>query len=446
MKNLYLFSALLLHQLVYCQFGPAIAIDSEFGVSEIITTDVNNDGLIDILTSQVNGRLKFYSNLGNGNFSENTIIYDMINRPYSLATGDFNNDGWQDIVAASGQLPDGDLYLFLNDLGSFNTQTIIDTGLFFSQKIRVADVDNDDDEDIILATDTDLIVYYNHQGNVTRVVIEPGITTEFYTLELGDIDNDGFTDIVAGGGGVLIYKNNNGTFSYDSTLTNVIPDNLPLVFTSHLNDFNNDSLLDLIKVDESANKLVMYTNNGTGNFSIISTIDIDVLQIESITSNDFDNDGDIDLITGLTQLGQIVLYNNDGTGNFSDRIIVAQTTIPFSREVYSSDLDNDNFPDIIWSDPLNIHLNTNGILGIQEIESNKDFILYPNPTRNYFYLKNIECESFKLIDLNGRVVLNSKCHSERERINIPEHLQSGIYFLHLFNHEAKDIKKLIIDK
>lgn len=68
--------------------------------------------------------------------------------------------------------------------------------------------------------------------------------------------------------------------------------------------------------------------------------------------------------------------------------------------------------------------------------------IYPNPTQDYFYIKgikNVEHVEVKLIDINGRIVIQDKL---KDVYDI-SHLSSGTYFILVFNEYQSQSLKLI---
>lgn len=260
----------------YAQFGSRNIIENNnIGITEIVSEDLNNDGFLDIIISQELNlkRVSYYLNNGDGTFGSQQTIALNIEGAQTVATGDFNNDGWMDVVSASRIFsvnPDF-LYVFTNNSGNSFTASQIDTQTAITNKIshlKTADIDNDNDTDIVAVSDGEFNIFYNDGiGNFTKNTISPGLITENYDLTLSDIDNDGFVDVILGGVQTVIYKNTNGVLNYDDSRTNSIV-NSGLVFLVELNDFDNDGDNDLLISGNNLTDLRWYANDGNGFFTL----------------------------------------------------------------------------------------------------------------------------------------------------------------------------------
>ncbi|WP_196888770.1 T9SS type A sorting domain-containing protein [Aureivirga sp. CE67] len=429
------------------QFSDRTIIDSDaIGITEIITADLNNDSFEDIVVSQKfsqNNQIGFYLNQGNGTFENQQIIANGINFPLSVASEDLDGNGWKDIVTFESFTNNGKLFLYKNDSGEFSSQIILDSEIYQPKKVKIDDINNDNHKDIILIADTALIIYLNDgSGNFEKSIIPSGLNTEFYDLQVVDIDTDGFKDIIVGGVKTIVYKNTEGVISYDAERTESIPDNHHLVFLINSNDFDNDGDFDLLVENAAANSLKWYENDGQGNFSSPKEIDSNIQQCLSITSNDFDNDGDIDLFTALPQVGKLVWFENDGEGNFSTQNLVYQGNLPFTDQVFSSDLNNDNLPDILWSQELSVHLNNSDNLNINEFDN--EIKIYPNPTSNQLII-NIEKDKSTLNVFNNlghAVISNFSLNKGENKMEL--NLDSGIYFMSIKQGSKSFTKSIYI--
>jgi hypothetical protein len=226
--------------------------------------DVNNDGFIDVLTTQSNGRLYTFINDGDGTFTVGDDYYygtgetDSIER---IETGDFNGDGFADVVG--GSYSDDRLVIFLNNTdGTFATTTLYNSG-DGAYDPAVGDIDKDGDEDIVITNrlDSNIVVFFN-DGDATfdtsSTTYSTGAASDPYGVEVYDVDNDGWLDAVvatADANAVRILLNNgDGTLAaYTSYATANAPRNVVVGDLDGdgrgdlaLNTFSNDVLSILI--------------------------------------------------------------------------------------------------------------------------------------------------------------------------------------------------------
>ena len=145
------------------------------------------------------------------------------------------------------------------------------------------------------------------------------------SIALGDLNNDGYLDVVAGNNAVasLVYlSNGNGTFVTPAASTTLGANATQSVV---LGDVDGDGDLD-IAVGNYGEQNKLYMNNGSGAFSASSTIGLDSDATRSISLGDVDGDGDLDLVAGTDhpfQTNKLYLNNGDGVFGVGSPIGVA---------------------------------------------------------------------------------------------------------------------------
>ncbi len=353
------------------QFGDPITLESGtvIGSPNISIADINNDNNDDIIVTRrsgLNRDIHAYLGDGQGQFALQTLAPNS-QRPQAVYFADLNNNGQQDMIVIppsfSNPSDTDGLTWFPNNSGSFPTRIVIDNTfpatLIAIQDLRIVDVDNDGDLDIIAVANVQLTLYTNDGSeNFTKTIIPIEVITENYDLDVADFNNDGFIDIIIGGVDPIILINTNGTFAYDSTISNSIEGFPGLTFLVHAVDFDNDGDQDLILADTGPRNLWQYEQGDDGLFNLHSILVTNTFQSFSMASADFDNDGDMDLLTNFPQLGQTVWFENTDLGNYKNASLIHQGASPFPRQAATGDFNNDGIPDAVWSIPLTVHLST----------------------------------------------------------------------------------------
>ncbi len=288
--------------------------------SSVAWGDYDNDNNLDILLAgrDSNGSemSRVYRNEGSSIFALRVTSLLGV-RDGSVAWGDYDNDGYVDILLtgdASGSGTERFTEVYHNNrTGTFSR---IFAGLPGTRNGTAAwgDYDNDGDLDILLTgspgTGVNLSeIYRNTAGTFAPINANLINLAGGSTVAWGDYDNDGDLDILMAGQDIsdtpvtFVYKNSNGSFANNSA-------NLAGVLAGSVawGDYNSDSYLDILLAgrDRNGNRIAkVYLNNKNETFSDINA-GLTGVENGSAVWGDYDNDGDLDiLLTGTTT----------GTGN-----------------------------------------------------------------------------------------------------------------------------------
>jgi len=334
--------------------------------SSVAWGDYDNDGDLDILLTGESDSTnsKIYRNLGNNIFEEQTDIIIAGVRRSSVAWGDYDNDGYIDILmTGQGTGPYSSEFISKiyknNGDNTFIEQTdIVLPGVYFGSVVW-SDLDRDGDLDLII-TGTDINsealskVYFNMNDSF--------IESDLYLREgqdvaIADYNNDLYPDILIAGKDIngithtTLYKNNK-----DKTFTEQTDILLTGASWACLTwgDYNNDNYLDILitglNPDEGGFSKI-YKNNGSGDFDFTEQTDITLAEVyhSSAAWGDYDNDGNLDiLLTGRDRFqNQIsLIYKNNGDNTFTEQIQIVLTDVELSSTAWG-DYDNDGDLDIL---------------------------------------------------------------------------------------------------
>jgi enediyne biosynthesis protein E4 len=283
-------------------------------VSGCSFADYDNDGDIDLLTTNPISQL--YLNDAKGNFSDISNTIPNLNKlpAWACAFGDLNNDAKMD-------------FIFVHPAG-FLTQPSLPNKLYKqtaagpvlitgyevtrdTQPYTVpfwSDYDLDGDMDLFVSTGPagtlgpDFCyknLFKETQKDSFMRLTQPLFASELQdgqTYNFVDIDNDGDLDLCltnyAGATTRLYRRQADGSFKSETT-----------PFTNALNrldnawgDFDNDGDLDVLMTSDGGTPVELYMNDGKGVFTLNSATDITkASRCSGVTIGDYDNDGDLDV-------------------------------------------------------------------------------------------------------------------------------------------------------
>ena len=348
-----------------------------------IMDDFDNDGLYDIVTStwDPSGPLAYYHNDGDGGFTNRAVAAGLGDQlgGLNIVQTDYNNDGRLDILVMRGGwlLDRGTMRMSLlrNDGDGAFTDVTHQTNLaepaYPSQSAAWADFDNDGDLDLFSCNETKPDFSFPSQlflnegdGTFTDVARSAGVTNSRYCKgsAWGDYDNDGDPDLYVSNlaqdistyglglgpeaeasnpfGRNRLYRNNG-----DGTFTDVAPDlglTQPSVsFATWFWDYNNDGWLDLFvasygyKIEDVAadylglpnpgERMRLYRNDGADGFTDV-TRETGLHRVHlamGANFGDLDNDGFPDFYLGTgyptyDAVGPNVAYRNNEGESFTD--------------------------------------------------------------------------------------------------------------------------------
>lgn len=184
-----------------------------------------------------------------------------------------------------------------------------------------------------------------------------------FAIDHGDIDNDGFTDILIGtqlGNSIFWYKNDGlGNFSLQSTITNSLSGISDVVLV----DLNGDNAIDILASSFADDKLVWYANTlgnlGTfGSEQLIPSTPVDLDGAGDVEAVDLDQNGTIDVAVIAYYGNKVVWFSNDGSGTFGvENTIANSLTLPGTMDF--KDADGDGDLDVVVATSTNLN-NTPG--------------------------------------------------------------------------------------
>ncbi|MEV6971503.1 VCBS repeat-containing protein [Hamadaea sp. NPDC051192] len=252
------------------------------------------------------------------------IVDDAATVAHTIAIGDLNNDGKNDLIGR--KTSNGDIVITPNLGGGTNgvtwgTSWVIASGWSFDQ-VAVGDLNNDGKNDLIgLAPNGDIWLLPNLGGGngVTwgdEWVVARG--WNFDKIDVGDLNNDGKNDLIgrrASNGEIVLIPNLGGGNGVTWGTAGVVASGWGFDYIS-VGDLNNDGKNDLAGRRASNGEIVLIPNLGGGNGVTWGTawVVMNGTTFDSFDIGDLNGDGLKD-ITGRKSSGAVFFTPNVGGGN-----------------------------------------------------------------------------------------------------------------------------------
>ena len=323
-------------------WGAAASVgDLDLPIAGLSVTDTDHDGRRDIVATGAGtpSLVVVWRNLGqpfSGVWSQ-VAVGNTTDATYALVAADFNHDGDDDFVTASGNTGTGvgGLQFWTNMLirSSSRFQTPGVSGhtadaLFGSDlhAMEVHDLDRDGRPDVVLAAlDGSLVVARNNGSPFVSnwpVTNTAGITSGLFSVAVGDLDGDGWPDIATSttltdsGGRVHIWHNDGSPFTgpWSSHVAGAFPRQ---VMDLALGDIGREGHLQIVAstgitttfIDPGERDVITSTNNRiwllrppAGDIFaspwISSTICTTTYSANAVALGDLDNNGWTDVVFG----------------------------------------------------------------------------------------------------------------------------------------------------
>lgn len=349
-----------------------IKIPSPIDPSNLSLADINKDNLPDIIFSGYSGSgttQHIYLLLNTGNYifaSPQLITSSAVGNAFGL--GDVNQDGNLDIVY---QKPSYDIaILYGNGAGIFSNEKKFTQPTFLTSAIVVKDLDFDSYPEIIFNniynTNSNNLIVLKNENNLNYSRILFSVTGKPSTIKVLDIDNDGDTDILTANSltnKISVLKSLVNNLAFEVSYYN----NINLfggINNFDVGDINNDGKLDIVTAN-SSDDVTLFIGDGNS-FLPCSTFRVcgNGRNPVDVKIADLNKDGNNDVITSNLNGRTLSVLYGEGSREFTSRaqwqiggsfggtwgsFSEADQLSGYPTHVDTSDINSDNKLDLLFS-------------------------------------------------------------------------------------------------
>jgi len=370
-------------------FAPKLNFTVGFGAYSIVAKDLDNDGKQDLATANYYGNT--LSVLRN-NSNINSISFELRREfgvgltPTAVASADFDGDGKNDLAVSNSKSDNVSILRnTVTEIGTVQFDARNEYGLSASAynpfSIAVGDFDRDGKQDLVTANYSGNISILKNLGTLGgNVIFSPsmefsvGTGLNPYWLAVQDFDGDGKQDVVvtnSSSNRISILRNTStelGIISFASSIEFTVGNNPSFVATA---DFDHDGKYDIAVANYDSNNVSILKNTGTtvGSISFAAKIDLPIdSNASSLTISDFNADGKSDIAVTNRISTKVSVFRNlsvdNGTISFAPKIDFSVNSQPLF--ITSEDFDGDGKTDLAVTN----FLEPNGIVSILRNISN----------------------------------------------------------------------------
>jgi hypothetical protein len=308
--------------------------------TNLAVADLNLDGRPDVIYWSGAG-IKWSPNLGGSNpvaqFGYNAGAETANQYPVAatgtpetlVAAADLNGDNRPDVLSITSTQPgavDNSVAWVPNLTTGFGSRIVVSAAGGSPTSVQGVDLDKDGWKDLLVTSASDnTVAWFRNLGGGNfgtapghRRIISNTLTTA-QTAAVGDLNGDGWPDVVTAGVGLLTVRwhahNGSATSPAIGTTPTTITVNVSGAYGLAVRDMNSDGWLDVVIVAAGGNKIVWCENLGGGGFGTTTTNQklIGGLGVPiSAEAADFDQNGTLDVISNANSGASVRSYRNHG--------------------------------------------------------------------------------------------------------------------------------------
>ena len=284
-------------------FSPPRVFGSGSGFGTVHAADLDGDGDNDVVHTRRFDQTVWHENTdGEGDLGPAQVIVGAY-RAYDVDAADVDGDGDNDLLVALYQDDEIRWCENLDGAGSFGVALLVATGANEASDVLGTDMDGDGDTDVVFAARDDGTVSWveNLDGNGTwgaeRIITAQA--NDVLSIDVADLDGDDDPDVLVAHFDddlVTWFRNDNGVF----TNAVVVGQEINGATSVSAVDLDNDADLDVVVAAYYGDQIIWFENtSGAGGFGPQNIVSYDADQVFSVFAANLDGDGDTDLVAAI---------------------------------------------------------------------------------------------------------------------------------------------------
>jgi hypothetical protein len=314
-------------------------VPDECDIGEGISSDEDGDGVPDECAERGVGFTRH-------------VITDTADSALAVCVADLDGDDDTDVISASRD--DDTVAWYENDGASPPSFTVrtLSTNVDGAAAVFAADLDADDDVDVIVAArNADRISWFENVGGVPPVFVERTISDSAdapFAVFAADIDGDDHMDVLSASRNddtVAWYENDgNQPPSFTTRIVSQAIDGPIAVWAANL---DGDGDVDVLTAAFDGSEITWFENVGGTPPAFAPRLIGDAAEATGVLAATIDGDAHVDVVSASRADNTIAWYENDGGSPpvFTRRVI--STAALGARSVATADIDGDDDTDVI---------------------------------------------------------------------------------------------------